>query len=100
MYNLNSSTIKNVDIKPTVKSTVLPVILYSSQFWVDHLVHILSDKPSDKKLMEVVKFVMFEKLLFWIEIMSLLGKVHEVSSILKKALSWKVCLQVVSLRYI
>jgi len=34
--------------------------------------------------MEAVKFVMHEKLLFWIEVMSILGKAHEVSAILKK----------------
>jgi len=96
MYSLDSSTIKNVDIQATVKSTV-PLISYSSQFWADHLVHIPSDKPSDRKLMEAVEFIMYEKLLFWIEIMSLMGKAYETSSILKKALSWKVCLQVISL---
>jgi len=96
MYSLDSSTIKNVDIQATVKSTV-PLISYSSQFWADHLVHIPSDEPSDRKLMEAVEFIMYEKLLFWIEIMSLMGKAYETSSILKKALSWKVCLQVISL---
>jgi len=96
MYSLDSSTIKNVDIQATVKSTV-PLISYSSQFWADHLVHIPSDKLSDRKLMEAVEFIMYEKLLFWIEIMSLMGKAYETSSILKKALSWKVCLQVISL---
>jgi len=96
MCSLDSSIIKNVDIQATVKSTVPPLILYSSQFWVDHLVYTLFDK----KLMEVVKFVVYEKLLFWIEMMSLLGKAYEVSLILKRALVWKVCPQVVSLQHI
>ena len=38
--------------------------------------------------MEAVKFVMYEKLLFWIEVMSLLGKTHEVNFILKRVLEW------------
>jgi len=38
--------------------------------------------------MEAVKFVMYKKLLFWIEAMSILGKAHEVSAILKRALEW------------
>jgi len=100
MCSLDSSAIKNVDIQPDVKSTIPPLILYSSQFWADHLVHTPSDEPYDHKLKEGVKFVMYEKLLFWIETMSLLGKAHEVSSILKRALSWKVCFQVISLRFI
>jgi len=39
---------------------------------------------------------MDEKLLFWIEAMSLLGKAYEVALILRRALSWKVCLKFTS----
>jgi len=38
--------------------------------------------------MEVVKFVLYKKLLFWIEVMSILGKTHEVSAILRRASEW------------
>jgi len=93
MCNLESSTIKNVDIKPTVISTIPPLILYSSLFWVDHLIQ----TPSEEKMMGAVEFVMYEKLLIWLEVMSLMGKAYEASSILKKALSWKVCLKIISL---
>ena len=92
MCNLDSSIIKNVDIRADLRSTIPPLVLYSSQFWADHLVHTRSDEPSDKKLKEVIKFVMDEKLLFWIETMSLSGKAYEVALILKKILAWKVCL--------
>ena len=100
MCSLDSSVIKNADIQPDVKSAIPPLILYSSQFWADHLVHTRSDEPSDHKMKEGVKFMMYEKLLFWIETMSLLGKVYEVSSILRRALSWKVCFQLISLQHI
>ena len=100
MCYLDSSAIKNADILPNVKSMIPPFVLYSSQFWADHLVHTPSDKRSDKKLKDGVKFMMHEKLLFWIETMSLLGKAYDVSSILKGALSWKVRLFVISLRHI
>jgi len=93
MCNLESSTIKNVDIQPTVKSVISPLISYSSLFWVDHLIQTLSDA----KMMEAVRFVMYEKLLFWLEVMSLTGNVYEAYLILKKALSWKVCVQIISL---
>jgi len=92
MCNLDSSIIKNVDIQADLRSIIPPLVLYSSQFWADHLVHTWSDEPFDKKLKEVIKFVMDEKLLFWIETMSLLGKAYEVALILKKILAWKVCL--------
>ena len=93
MCNLESSIIKNVDVQSTVKSVIPPLISYSSFFWADHVIQTLSDE----KMMEAVKFVMYEKLLFWLEVMSLTGNVYEAHLILKKALSWKVCLQLVSL---
>jgi len=38
--------------------------------------------------MEAVKFVIYDKLLFWIEVMSILEKAHEVSAILRRVLEW------------
>ena len=84
MCDLNSSNIKNVDIPATDKSAISPLISYSSQFWEDHLVR----TQHEEILMKAVKFVMYERLLFWIEVMSILGKAHEVSAILKRALEW------------
>jgi len=94
MCSLASSTIKNVDIQPAVKSTIPPLILYSSLFWVDHL----TQTPFEEKLLEAVKFVMYEKLLFWLEVMGLSSNVHEAYSIIKRALARKVCSQVISPR--
>ena len=91
MCNLNSSSIKNVAIDKSIS----PLVSYSSQFWADHLVQIQRKEIS----MKAVRFVMHEKLLFWIEVMSILGKAHEVSAILKKALEWPrlaVCPEVIS----
>ena len=84
MCNSKSSSIKNVDIPATDKSALSPLISYSSQFWAGHLVQ----TQPEKILMKAVEFVMYEKLLFWIEVMSILGKAHEVSAILRRALEW------------
>jgi len=100
MCSLDSLVIKNTDIQPYIKSAIPPLILYSSQFWADHLVHTRSDEPSDQKLKKGVKFVMYKKLLFWIKTMSLLGKVYDVHLILRRALAWKVCFQLISLQHI
>ena len=96
MCNLKSSVIENINIQSTVKSTIPPLILYSSLFWVDHLIQ----TPSDEKMMEAVKFVMYEKLLFWLEVMSLTGNAYEAYLILRRALTWQVCFQIISLKYI
>jgi len=42
--------------------------------------------------MEAVRFVMYEKLLFWLEAMSLLGKTYEASLILRRVSASNVCL--------
>ena len=84
MCNLKSSSIKNADIPAANKSSLSPLVSYSSLFWADHLVQ----TQCEEILVEAVKFIMYEKLLFWIEVMSILGKAHEVSAILKKALEW------------
>jgi len=44
--------------------------------------------------MEVVQFVIYNKLLFWMEVMSISGRAHETVVILKRILEWpelKVC---------
>ena len=82
MCNLESSNIKNVDIPATVKTAISPLVSYSSTFWADHLVH----TPCDETSIEAVKFVLHEKLLFCIKVMSIWGKTHEVYSILRRAL--------------
>ena len=95
MCDLKSSSIKNVDIPAADISAISPLVSYSSQFWTDHLVR----TQRGENLMKAVEFVMYEKLLFWIEVMSILGKAHEVSAILKKALEWPglaVCPEFVS----
>jgi len=94
MGNLDSSSIKNVDID--VKSTVSPLISYSCLFWIDHLIQ----TPSDEKMVKAVQFVMYEKLLFWLEVISLTGNAHEAYLILRRAATSQVCLQVISLRHI
>jgi len=86
--SLESSIVKNVDIQATTKSTITRLLSYSCQYWADHLVN----TPPDEALMKTVKFVMYEKLLFWLEAMNLLGKTYEASLILRRVLASKVCL--------
>ena len=88
MCSLESSIVKNVDIQATTKSSITRLVSYSCQYWADHFVNTLSDET----LMKAVRFVMDEKLLFWLEAMSLLGKAHEGALILRRVLASKVCL--------
>jgi len=84
MCNLTSSSIGHGYIPVTDKSAISPLVSYSSQFWEDHLVQ----TQCKEILMKAVKFVMYEKPLFWIEVMSILDKADEVSAIFEKVLEW------------
>jgi len=92
--NLKPLSIKNANILAANKSSLSPLVSYSSLFWADNLVQ----TQCEEILVEVVKFIMYEKLLFWIEVMNILGKAHEVFAILKRALEWPGL--VVSLEFI
>jgi len=84
MCNLTSSSIGHAYIPVTDKSAISPLVSYSSQLWEDHLVQ----TQCKEILMKAVKFVMYEKPLFWIEVMSILDKADEVSAIFEKVLEW------------
>ena len=91
---LKTSDIRNRDIPATDKSAISPLLSYSCRFWADHLVC----TPCEHTLMEVVQFVMYDKLLFWMEVMSISGRAHEAVAILKRTLEWpelKVCCSLV-----
>ena len=91
---LKTSDIRNRDIPATDKSAISPLLSYSCRFWADHLVR----TPCEKTLMEVVQFVMYDKLLFWMEVMSISGRAHEAVAILKRTLEWpelKACCSLV-----
>ena len=91
---LKTSDIRNKDIPAADKSAISPLLSYSCRFWADHLVC----TPCEQTLMEVVQFVMYDKLLFWMEVMSISGRAHEAIAILKRTLEWpelKVCCSLV-----
>jgi len=81
---LKTLDIRNRDIPATNKSAISPLLSYSCQFWADHLVC----TPCEQMLMELVQFVMYDKLLFWMEVMSISGRAHKTVTILKRTLEW------------
>ena len=87
---LKTSDIRKRNIPAIYKLAISPLLSYSCQFWTDHLV----DIPYEKTLIKVVQFVMYDKLLSWMEVMSISGRVYEITLILKRTLAWlelKVC---------
>ena len=70
MCSLDSLVIKNADIQPDVKSAISPLIYIHLNFG-QTILFILGLTSHLKK---GVKFVMYKKLLFWMETISLFGK--------------------------
>jgi hypothetical protein len=89
--NLETSCLKNADIaniETRIRDGIPALLSYSCCFWADHLVH----TPYDEQMMTAVKGMIFDKLLFWFEAMSLLKEVTRVSHLLLLILTWSnVC---------
>jgi hypothetical protein len=68
-----------------VQKCLSPGLIYSVQHWTEHLEHA---KKYGASLQKEVKSFLQEKVLFWIESLSLLGQVHTVVPLLAIAKQW------------
>ncbi|EGN94359.1 hypothetical protein SERLA73DRAFT_162987 [Serpula lacrymans var. lacrymans S7.3] len=85
--NLETSHLSNEgihDLAERLKENISPPLGYACKFWADH-VH--ATCPNDK-LLSLVKNVVDTKLLYWLEVISLLGCVPLVSPSLLKIARW------------
>jgi hypothetical protein len=89
---LGTSSLKNADvpdIEIKVKECIPDLLSYSCYFWTEHLVL----TPFNNELMGTVKDMIFDKLLYWFEVMSLLREINRVSHSLLLVLKWSnVCI--------
>ncbi|KAF5362383.1 hypothetical protein D9756_002772 [Leucocoprinus leucothites] len=84
---LETSSLKNADvpdIETKVKTGIPPLLSYASCFVAEHLCH----TPFDERLMNDVRVVFKEKLLYWLEAMSLLKEMHLVVPSLRMVVDW------------
>ena len=78
-------------LSDTITDTLSPTLQYSSRHWARHLVraepvkHVNSE--ADGLSFDLKQFLC-DKLLFWIEIMNLIGAKFEMASLLRDAESW------------
>ncbi|KAF5362360.1 hypothetical protein D9756_002793 [Leucocoprinus leucothites] len=83
---LDTSSLKNADvpdIENRVKTNILPLLSYANCFVAGHLHH----TAFDEHLMDEVRTVFKEKLLYWLEVMSLLKEMNRVVPILRTILN-------------
>ncbi|RXW24196.1 hypothetical protein EST38_g1638 [Candolleomyces aberdarensis] len=70
-----TSYVKNaalVDLDYRAETLVTTPLTYACRFWTDHLQML----PWDEELFEKVKVVIYDKLLFWLEVLSVIGEVY------------------------
>jgi len=85
--NLETSHCRNTDVPDLgtrIKKMVLPHLLYGCCFWADHL---CSSAYSTDILNEVRDFF-HHRLLYWLEVLSLVEKVNMASGMLHSVLDW------------
>ncbi|KAF5361992.1 hypothetical protein D9756_002766 [Leucocoprinus leucothites] len=85
--DLETSSLKNADM-PDIESKVMAgissLLSYSCCFAAEHLCH----TAFDERLMDDVRVVFKEKLLYWLEAMSLLREMNRVVPILRAVVDW------------
>ena len=72
----------------SINEKFTPTLRYVSKHWARHLLQAVPAKNDDDDLLCSLKDFLFNKLLFWIEAMNLIGAKSECSSSLKDAASW------------
>ncbi|KAG8788918.1 hypothetical protein FRC16_001289 [Serendipita sp. 398] len=87
---LESSFIPNrniADLASRIKQNISIALLYSCLYWSDHLCH--TPDTGDKKIyLALDKFTEDGRLLYWVEVLSLTGKIYVGESGLRRILSW------------
>ena len=89
---LSTSYQRNVNIECIelkIQESIPEALQYACQFWGHHLTSI----KYNAELSKVVQQFLLDKFLFWLEVLSFLGKVRSAQSALSKFISWskEVC---------
>ncbi|KXN87181.1 Vegetative incompatibility protein HET-E-1 [Leucoagaricus sp. SymC.cos] len=85
--DLETSTLRNADvedIEEKIKNGIPSHLSYSCRYWADHLM----DVEFNVNLMVSVKQVVYDQLLYWFEVMSLLNELNLVTPILTMVSEW------------
>ena len=88
-YRMNN----NVDGKNALIKKCIPSSLaYACQYWVDHLRGIASTEKSNDEVIDLLRIFFKSRLLYWLEVLSLLSRSDIASKSLSVAAEWlEVC---------
>jgi hypothetical protein len=89
--DLESSHLLNDDVKDLpqrIGTKINMTLLYSCRFWVAHLLDVPIDPSGHESLIKEVKDFLHVRLLFWLEVMSLMKEVAVANIALLTVASW------------
>ena len=75
-------------IQERVDRAITPVLMYASQYWVDHLESGSVSQSGSHPLADAVSDFIHRRLLYWVEVFSVKDRVSMISVILRNAASW------------
>ena len=84
---LETSYIRNDDVpnlQMRIEKAITPLLSYSCRFWSDHL----RTAPFDSQLLVEVKDFLNVRLLYWLEVLSLIKEVNRASKALLSIVEW------------
>ena len=91
IVGLETSHCRNADVPGLairIEKTILPRLSYGCRFWADHL----SATAYDTDILNEVKDFLHYRLLYWLEVLSLIKKVNMASGMLLSVVRWNpVC---------
>ncbi|KAI9446895.1 WD40 repeat-like protein [Lactarius psammicola] len=79
---LESSRLRNNEI-PNLKQRIPQELQYSAVYWLDHLLR-SSGSNDDEKLNDAYEFLYNERLLYWLEVLSVVSEINAAAQILRK----------------
>jgi hypothetical protein len=77
-YQLNSEV---KGISQRIEEAIPPELVYATQYWAEHL----QSASEDSELLHKLEHLMYTKFLFWLEVLSLKGKISVASVALIKS---------------
>jgi len=75
-------------IQERVDQAITPALMYACQHWASHLESGTAQKEGSHPLADPVRSFVTRRLLYWIEVFSVKGRMSMIPAILRKASSW------------
>ncbi|KAJ7845320.1 hypothetical protein B0H13DRAFT_2410028 [Mycena leptocephala] len=96
MCKISTSYKRNIDLGLQVDNHIGESLQYSCGFWMDHVTKSSGGDTTDSdapaawttEIIQALKLFLSKKLLFWLEVLSLLGQVDRATNALSQLMAW------------